>query len=171
MIILRQKEFGILDSMNSWLIKKYNPKAGKTGQTKEQKTSKSVPATSEEIKSSIIYKLFPTIDPSESDYVDSDKLKSFKTSGLKDKSFLMKCIEKIVWLYEKESSDITGLSEKDIKGNIYVYSLDSILNNETVILNTGPKNNSALSKKMPDFFWDIEINLRTGEGDVWAAGD
>ncbi len=168
MIILRQKGFGVLDNMNKWLIKKFNPKAGKVKPVEKQEKPK---VSSEEIKSSIIYKLFPTIDPSESDYVDSDKLRSFKTSGLKDKNFLMKCIEKIVWLYEKESSDITGISEKDIKGNIYVYSLDSILNNETVILNTGPKNNSALSKKMPDFFWDIEINLRTGEGDVWAAGD
>lgn len=168
MIILRQKQFGILDSMNKWLIKKFNPKTGKVKPVEKQEKPK---VSSDEVKASIIYKLFPTIDISHTDFIDPDKLKSFKTSGLKDKNFLMKCIEKIVWLYEKESSDITGISEKDIKGNIYVYSLDSILNNETVILNTGPKNNSALSKKMPDFFWDIEINLRTGEGDVWAAGD
>jgi len=84
----------------------------------------------------------------------------------------MKCIEKIIWLYEEESSDITGLSEKDIKGNIYVYLLDSILDNETIILSTGPKSNSIITKKISDsFFWDIMINLRTGECEVWVAGD
>lgn len=83
----------------------------------------------------------------------------------------MKCIEKIIWLYEEESSDITGLSEKDIKGNIRVDLLDEIVDNETVILDTSPKPNSPLNKKLPSFFWNLEINLRTGEGDVWTAGD
>jgi hypothetical protein len=121
MIILRQKQFGILDSMNSWLIKKYNPKAGKTGQTKEQKTSKSVPATSEEIKSSIIYKLFPTIDPSESDYVDSDKLKSFKTSGLKDKS--------LVWeLYEGSTKVGNGNFASATQGSVITLASNRAIN-------------------------------------------
>ena len=152
MIILRQKEFGILDDMNQRLIKKFNPKAGKVKLVEKQEKPK---VSSNEIKASIIYKLFPTIDISSSytDFIDPDKLKNFKTSGLKDKNFLMKCIEDIIWKYEKGVSHITGVSEKDIKGNIYVYSLDSIINDETIILNTGPRNNSTLSKKMtPGFF-------------------
>lgn len=168
MIILRQKQFGILDNMNQWLIQKYNPKAGKIKPVKEQEKPK---VSSDEIKASIIYKLFPTIDTSHTDFIDPDKLKNFKTSGLKDKNSLMKCIEKIIWLYEEESSDITGLSEKDIKGNIRVDLLDEIVDNETVILDTSPKPNSPLNKKLPSFFWNLEINLRTGEGDVWTAGD
>jgi hypothetical protein len=114
--------------------------------------------TSNEVKTSIIYKLFPTIDTSYTDFIDSDKLKNFKTFGLKDKKSLMKCIEDIIWKYEKGVSNYTGVSEKDIKGNIYVYSLDSIIDDETVILNTGPRNNSTLSDKMTSsFFWDIRI--------------
>ena len=168
MIILRNKEFGALDNMNLWLIKKFNHKAGKVKPVKKQEEPK---VSSDEIKASIIYKLFPTIDTSYTDFIDPDKLKSFKTSGLKDKNSLMKCIEKIIWLYEEESSDITGLSEKDIKGNIKVDLLDDIIDNETVILDTSPKPNSSLNKKLPSFFWNLEINLRTGEGDVWTAGD
>ena len=168
MIILRNKKFGALDDMNLWLMKKFNPKAGKVKPVKKQEKPK---VSSDEIKASIIYKLFPTIDTSHTDFIDPNKLKSFKISGLKDKNSLMKCIEKIIWLYEEESSDITGLSEKDIKGNIRVDLLDDIVNNETVILDTSPKPNSPLNKKLPSFFWNLKINLRTGEGDVWTAGD
>jgi hypothetical protein len=146
-------------------VNDYNSKTGKP-------KSVTPKVTSNDIKSSIIYKLFPTIDTSSiSIYIDPDKLKNFKTSGLKDKNFLMKCIEKVIWEYEKGVSDITGVSEKDIKGNIDVFSLEEILNNETIILNTHPKDNSSLSKKLPTFFWDIIINLRTGECDVDCAGD
>ena len=157
MIILRNKEFSFFNF----------------GKSSSSKTSfaEIKEATSDEIKESIIYKLFPTIDLEETEYVDSEKLKKFRSFGLKDRKSLINSIENSIWEYEKEDSNITGVTEKDIKGNIDIFSIYEIIDNETVVLSTEVKKGSSLSKKLPDFYWDVEINLRTGISDVTGAGD
>jgi hypothetical protein len=118
-IILRQKKFGVLDDMNQWLIKKINPKAGKTKPVKKQEKPK---VSSDEVKASIIYKLFPTIDTSYTDFIDPDKLKNFKTSGLKDKNFLSNYSEFVsfddldtnplnVWVFEDDSYPVLFIDD------------------------------------------------------------
>ena len=157
MIILRDKKFSFFSFGKSSISKT------SFAEIKE--------ATSDEIKESIIYKLFPTIDPEETEYVDSEKLKKFKSFGLKDRKSLINSIENSIWEYEKDVSNITGVTEKDIKGNIDIVAIYEIIDNETVVLSTEVKKGSSLSKKLPEFYWDVEINLRTGVSDVASAGD
>ena len=158
MVILRNKEFSFFSF----------------GKSSSSKTSfaEIKDATSDEIKESIIYKLFPTIDPEVTDYVDSEKLKKFKSFGLKDRKSLINSIENSIWKYEKKkASNSTGVTEKDIKGNIDIFAIYKIIDNETIVLSTEAKKGSSLDKKLPDFYWDVEINLRTGISDVAGAGD
>lgn len=170
MIVLRNKSFGLgglLNKLNNKLISRYNPNASKSSPIQKETRE----ATSDEIKKSIVYKLFPTIDPEVTDFIDSEKLKNLKTSGLKDKKFLVSSIENSIWEYEKGVSNMTGVTEKDIKGNIDIFAIYEITDSETIILSTNAKKGSSLSRKLPDFYWDVEINLRTGISDVAGAGD
>jgi hypothetical protein len=121
----------------------------------------------DEVKKSVLYKLFPTIidvNPG----ITTEELESINRYGVKSRVSLMSDLENIIWLYEDENPNI---SRKDVKGALDIYELVEIVDNETVLLTIQPKKGTELYKKLPSFFWEVEINLRTGEGEVTFAGD
>lgn len=120
-----------------------------------------------EVKKSIIYKLFPTITQVDDD-VTLEDLNEFSKSGFRSRVTLMDDIENIIWIYE---DDIEGLTRRDFKGALDVYELSEIFDNETICLTVQAKKGTGLYKKLPSFFWEVDINLRTGEGEVSFAGD
>ena len=120
-----------------------------------------------EVKKSIIYKLFPTITQVDDD-VTLEDLNEFSRSGFRSRATLMDDIENIIWKYE---DDIEGLTRRDFKGALDVYELSEIFDNETICLTVQAKKGTGLYKKLPLFFWEVDINLRTGEGEVSLAGD
>lgn len=120
-----------------------------------------------EVKKSIIYKLFPTITQVDDD-VTLEDLNEFSKSGFRSRATLMDDIENIIWKYE---DDIEGLTRRDFKGALDVYELSEIFDNETICLTVQAKKGTGLYKKLPLFFWEVDINLRTGEGEVSLAGD
>lgn len=120
-----------------------------------------------EVKKSIIYKLFPTITQVYDD-VTLEDLNEFGKSGFRSRATLMDDIENIIWKYE---DDIEGLTRRDFKGALDVYELSEIFDNETICLTVQAKKGTGLYKKLPLFFWEVDINLRTGEGEVSLAGD
>lgn len=120
-----------------------------------------------EVKKSIIYKLFPTITQVDDD-VTLEDLNEFSKSGFRSRATLMDDIENIIWNYE---DDIEGLTRRDFKGALDVYELSEIFDNETICLTVQAKKGTGLYKKLPLFFWEVDINLRTGEGEVSLAGD
>lgn len=120
-----------------------------------------------EVKKSIIYKLFPTITQVDDD-VTLEDLNEFSKSGFRSRVTLMDDIENIIWTYE---DDIEGLTRRDFKGALDVYELSEIFDNETICLTVQAKKGTGLYKKLPSFFWEVDINLRTGEGEVSFAGD
>lgn len=120
-----------------------------------------------EVKKSIIYKLFPTITQVNND-VTLEDLNEFSKSGFRSRATLMDDIENIIWTYE---DDIEGLTRRDFKGALDVYKLSEIFDNETICLTIQAKKGTGLYKKLPSFFWEVDINLRTGEGEVSFAGD
>ena len=120
-----------------------------------------------EVKKSIIYKLFPTITQVDDD-VTLEDLNEFSKSGFRSRATLMDDIENIIWKYE---DDIEGLTRRDFKGALDVYELSEIFDNETICLTVQAKKGTGLYKKLPLFFWEVNINLRTGEGEVSLAGD
>lgn len=120
-----------------------------------------------EVKKSIIYKLFPTITQVDDD-VTLEDLNEFGKSGFRSRATLMDDIENIIWKYE---DDIEGLTRRDFKGALDVYELSEIFDNETICLTVQAKKGTGLYKKLPLFFWEVDINLRTGEGEVSLAGD
>lgn len=120
-----------------------------------------------EVKKSIIYKLFPTITQVD-DNVTLEDLNEFSKSGFRSRVTLMDDIENIIWTYE---DDFEGLTRRDFKGALDVYKLSGIFDNETICLTVQAKKGTGLYKKLPSFFWEVDINLRTGEGEVSFAGD
>jgi hypothetical protein len=120
-----------------------------------------------EVKKSIIYKLFPTITQVDDD-VTLEDLNEFSKSGFRSRATLMDDIENIIWTYE---DDIEGLTRRDFKGALDVYELSEIFDNETICLTVQAKKGTGLYKRLPSFFWEVDINLRTGEGEVSFAGD
>ena len=120
-----------------------------------------------EVKKSIIYKLFPTITQVDDD-VTLEDLNEFSKSGFRSRATLMDDIENIIWKYK---DDIEGLTRRDFKGALDVYELSEIFDNETICLTVQAKKGTGLYKKLPLFFWEVDINLRTGEGEVSLAGD
>lgn len=120
-----------------------------------------------EVKKSIIYKLFPTITQVDDD-VTLEDLNEFSKSGFRSRATLMDDIENIIWKYE---DDIEGLTRRDFKGALDVYELSGIFDKETICLTVQAKKGTGLYKKLPLFFWEVDINLRTGEGEVSLAGD
>ena len=118
--------------------------------------------TSDDIKNSIVYKLFPEIDTEYTDGLRLSDLKRLKSSGILSRNILLSNIKKVITRDIKEMN--LGLNEKDI--DIRVGLLSGIEDEETIILSVESKKGSRLRKEYPDFCWDVRINLKTGKSEI-----
>ena len=116
-----------------------------------------------------IQKVFPKISLEIGlDYSEKDVL-NLKFTRSKDQ--LTQDICNIIWEYEISNGNFLKKSDITPK-DIVVYELSSINNPSQINISVEAEKGGNLERKVGrDYFWEVNIDLTTGKGDVVMAGD